>query len=259
MLCWNLGGHRQARPWRPGRSSPRGGCPGGRAARTHSPSEIVPRRRRPGRAGLPSWCRAGRAGFPVSSRARDPGGSFSRHHRRPGLEGRTQTRRECLGPASRAERGLKRRPNARIPARGPAPSREPRVTGEAASGRVRGADGMRAAERPGRSRRGAAARGPNPSRMQGVRPAALPPPPASLSCCLVTWTYRSRDAFCSCYYSYVVFSKTKTSGNGCSENRTEFKFWPSWKGGCLCPCLRSPSSRGEDAVPGGFRADAPLF
>ena len=45
----------------------------------------------------------------------------SRHHHRPGLEARTQTRRECLGPASRAERGLKRRPNARIPARGPAP------------------------------------------------------------------------------------------------------------------------------------------
>lgn len=71
----------------------------------------------------------------------------------------------------------------RIPARGPAPSREPGVTGEAASGRVRGADGMRAGEWPGRSRRDAAARGPNragcrvlgprPSRRRQLRSAAV--------------------------------------------------------------------------------------
>ena len=124
----------------------------------------------------------------------------SRHHHRPGLEARTQTRRECLGPASRAERGLKRRPNARIPARGPAPSQEPGVADGAASGRERGAGGMRArggrAAPEGRRRPAVQARagcrvlGPRPSRRRrrSQLRSAVDPPES------VTWTHHSRHA-----------------------------------------------------------------
>ena len=113
--------------------------------------------------------------LPGSAAAEAPAARSCRDHCGPGLETGTQTRRECLGPATWAELGLKRRPRSRIPARGPAgrTERPPDVSAEPA--------GLRAGPGPGPALLREACCGPGPRTGGRCRGYALGPPATSFA------------------------------------------------------------------------------